>query len=97
MNLHKSDYGTVIKFGSLIDLNNKLQLEKQGICDVINQTDNNGISLLEKALISGKFDIAEFFLNQGAKVNVISKDGLNELHYLAANVNSESAIEIASY
>ncbi len=95
MDLQKADYGTVIKFGSQADFNNKLLLERQNLSEIINQIDINGVSLLEKALISRKFDIVKYFLNEGARVNIVSNEGFNELHYLAANINFEDAIEIA--
>lgn len=95
MDLQRADYGTVIKFGTLDDFQKKLDLESQSLIDVIDSTDANGISLLQKALISRKFDIVKYLLNEGAKVNIISKDGFNELHYLAANINFDAAIQIA--
>ncbi len=95
MDLKKADYGTVIEFGTMDDFTNKLNIESQNLSDVINNIDARGISLLEKALGSRKFDIAKYLLLEGAKVNVISNGGFNELHFLAANINIEGGIEIA--
>jgi ankyrin repeat protein len=95
MDIQNADYGTVIKFGTLDDFKNKLDIETKSLVDVIDNTDSNGISLLQKALISRKFDIANYLLIEGVKVNVISKDGFNELHYLAANINNEGALDLA--
>lgn len=95
MDLQKADYGTIIKFGTLEDFMSKLKFEAQNLGDIIDDVDANGISLLQKALVSRKFDIARYLLNERAKVNVISKDGFNELHYLAANINFEGAIDLA--
>lgn len=96
MDIKKADYGTVIRFGKIGDFLEKLKFENKEIKDVIDITDNNGISLLEKALISRKFDIAKYLINENAKVNVISNEECNELHYLAANINFTGAIEIAN-
>jgi ankyrin repeat protein len=95
MDFQKADYGTIIRFGTLDDFIKKLNMESQNIRDIVNNTDCNGVSLLQKALISRKFVIAKFLLNEGARVNIISNDGFNELHYIAANINIEGAIEIA--
>ena len=95
MDIKKADYGTIIKFGTLEDFMSKLELEAQNLGDIIDDLDANGISLLQKALISRKFDIAIYLLNERANVNVISKDGFNELHYLAANINFDGAIDLA--
>jgi ankyrin repeat protein len=95
MNLQKADYCTVIRFGSLDDLLRKLKLEGQKISDIIYTADANGISLFQKALISRKFEVAHYLLNENAKINVISKEGFNELHYLAANINYDGALDLA--
>ncbi len=94
MNIETADYGAIITFGSLDDVLNKLQLCGQSIEDIVDIKNNSGVSLLEKSLIAGKFDISKFFLENGAKVNIVSKDGYNELHYLAANINLEGATNI---
>lgn len=73
----------------------KLNLENKSIDEVVNSTDKNGISLLEKSLISKKFDIANYLLDNNANVNIISNEGCNELHYLAANINCIGAVDLA--
>lgn len=95
MNINKVDYATVIEFGDLESFLKKLQLENVFLNEIINQVDRDGISLLEKALMSRKFDIAKYLLDHDAKVNVISKERRNEWHYLAANINIAGATEIA--
>ena len=95
MDLQKADYGTTVKFGTLDDFLSKLTLESQKLRDIIDTIDANGISLFQKTLISRKLEIAHFFLNENAKINVISKDGFNELHYLAANINFDGALDLA--
>ncbi|HKM03129.1 MAG TPA: ankyrin repeat domain-containing protein [Lachnospiraceae bacterium] len=95
MDLQKADYDTVIKFGTLDDLLNKLKLEAQKLSDIIDTADANGISLFQRALICRKFEVAHYLLNENVKINVISKEGFNELHYLAANINFDGALDLA--
>lgn len=95
MNIEKADYGTVIQVGTMHDFYTKLQMEGKMLHDVIDFTDKNGVSLLEKSLSSSKFDIAKLLLYSGAKVNIVSKEGYNEFHYIAANIRYEGGLEIA--
>lgn len=95
MDIKKADYGTVIKFGNLELFKEKMKLEKHNVDDVLNKVDKNGVSLLEKSLISRKFEIANYLLDNNANINVISNEGCNELHYLSANINFDGAIKIA--
>ncbi len=95
MNVEKADYGTIIKFGTMYDFNTKLQMEGKTLDEVIDVTDKDGISLLEKSLIARKFDIAKVLLANNAKVNNISNEGCNEFHYIASNINHDSALDIA--
>lgn len=95
MDINKADFGTIIKFGNLEEFLEKLNIENKCIEEVVNSVDKNGISLLEKSLISRKFDIANFLLDNSANVNIISNEGCNELHYLAANINCIGAVDLA--
>lgn len=95
MDINKADFWTIIKFGNLEEFLEKLNIENKCIEEVVNSVDKNGISLLEKSLISRKFDIANFLLDNNANVNIISNEGYNELHYLAANINCIGAVELA--
>lgn len=95
MNIEKADYGTIIKCGTIHDLNMKLQMEEKTLDEVMDITDKDGISLLEKSLIARKFDIAKVLLANNAKVNNISIEGCNEFHYIASNINFDGALDIA--
>jgi len=95
MDINKADFWTIIKFGNLKEFLEKLNIENKSINEVVNSIDKNGISLLEKSLISRKFDIAKFLLDNNANVNIISNEGCNELHYLAANINCIGAVDLA--
>ena len=95
MNIQTADYGTIIKYGTIQDLNSKIKLDGKTINDVKDIVDKDGVSLLEKSLVARKFDISDLLLKNNAKVNVVSKEGYNEFHYLAANINYAGAVEIA--
>ena len=95
MNIEKADYGTIIRFGTMQDLNTKLQMEGKTLDEVIDVTDKDGISLLEKSLIARKFDIAKVLLINNARVNNISHEGCNEFHFIASNINQDGALDIA--
>ena len=94
MNIEKADYGAIVKFGTLDDILNKLKIEQSSIREIIDWKDAKNMSLLEISIVSRKFDISEFLLDNGAQVNNVSKSGNNEFHYLASNLNCEGAVEI---
>lgn len=94
MNIEKADYGTIIKFGTLYDILNKLKIEQSSIQEIIEWKDAKDMSLLEISIVSRKFDVSKFLLDNGAQVNNVSKSGSNEFHYLASNLNCEGAVEI---
>ena len=87
MNIEKADYGAIVKFGTLDDILNKLKIEQSSIREIIDWKDAKNMSLLEISIVSRKFDISEFLLDNGAQVNNVSKSGNNEFHYLASNLN----------
>src|SRR5699024_627672 len=95
MDIHKADLWTVIWFGNLDDFLQKLNIESKSIEVVINSVDKDGISLLQRSLIARRFEIAKFLLVNDSDVNVNSNEKLNELHYLAANINYPGSIDIA--
>lgn len=95
MNIEKADIGTVILLGTLHDFYVKLQMEGKNLHEVIDDTDGNGVSLLQKSLIARKFDIAKVLLVNNAKVNHITNTGSNEFHCIAGNINHEGALDIA--
>ena len=94
MNIEKADYGTIVKFGTLKDLYEKIKLKDDNVFDIINWVDDSGMSLLERSLVSRKFEISKFLLDNNAKVNIVSKEGNNEFHFLAPNINCIEAVEI---
>lgn len=95
MNVEKADIGTVVLLGTVHDFYTKLYMEGKNIHEVIDDTDGNGVSLLQKSLIARKFDIAKVLLENNAKVNHITNSGSNEFHCIAGNINHEGALEIA--
>lgn len=56
--------------------------------------DKDGSSLLECALAWAKVPIIDFLLNAKVPVNVVTKDGLNELHFAANQMNHEEMIPV---
>ena len=95
MNIERADYGTIVTFGTLEDLNTKLKIENKKLEEIKDSIDDNGISLLEHCLISRKFDIANEILNLKPKINVVTKEGLNEFHCISANMKTLNAYDIA--
>ena len=94
MNIEKADYGTIVKFGTLKDLYEKIKLKNDNASDIVNWVDDSGMSLLEISLVSRKFEISKYLLDNNAKVNIVSKEGNNEFHFLAPNINCNDAVEI---
>ena len=96
MNINKAHYFTIAQFGNLSMFLTKIDLEKKILNQVKNLCDENGMSVLQHSLVNRKFDISDYLLKNEVELNHISNDGCNELHYLAANINSEGAIKIAN-
>lgn len=94
MNIEKANFPTIIRFGSITEFKQKLDMEKRYISEVINMKDENGMTLLEISLASRKFDISKYLLENQATVNNVTNEGYNEFHYLAANINSNGALDI---
>lgn len=95
MNFKNASYVHVAMFGSPADLIEKLGKERGALNKIIDQLDSDGMSLLEKAIAYHNFSIANFLLEHNAKVNVVSNEGYNELHYIASHFNIEGAVQIA--
>ncbi|TFJ46867.1 hypothetical protein CKN80_03780 [Carnobacterium divergens] len=97
MNLEKADYFVIAQFGNLDLILQKLNLENKNIDDIKNVCNKNHISLFEQSLIFRNFDISNYLLENKVKLNVISNENRNELHYIAANINNSKAIKITKY
>lgn len=95
MNLEKANFFTVIQFGTKKLFIKKLDMERCSLSDIVNIKDANGVSLLEISLANRKFDIARILIENDAKINVVSNDRCNELHYLSPNIDSDESITIA--
>jgi ankyrin repeat protein len=95
MDFQKDELFTVIRFGTLDQFKEKLVIGNKANLDVINAVDKSGISLLGRALASRKFDIVNYLLENGVKINQVSYEGFNELHLLAANINFSGAVDVA--
>lgn len=96
MDIKSVDLFTVVQFGTKELFEEKLRSEQIQLKQIINLTNERGISILEQCLINRKFDIAELLIKNGSEVNVISKDNCNELHYLSSNIKNNESIRIAN-
>lgn len=95
MNIEKADYGTIVIFGTLKDLQEKMRLSHASVSDLVNwRRDCDGASLLEVSLAHRKFEISKYLLDNNADVNVVTADGYNEFHFLAPNINLNEAITV---
>lgn len=95
MNIEKADIFTIVQLGNIKLLKHKLNIINEKIEDIKDEKDKNGISLLERSIIGRNFDISKEILNVNPKLNIISNDGYNELHYIAFNLLSDESIDIA--
>lgn len=95
MNLIKANYHAISMFGNEYDFKEKLKIEGENIYNVIDTRDRDGKSLLETAIAYHNFPLAKFFLGEGAKVNIITEEGRNEFHYIAAYLHVSEALEVA--
>jgi len=93
MDIEKASYSTIAMIGNLKILQEKLKLDRKTINDVKDIIDSDE-SLLMKSIAYGRFDIAKYLLENGAKVNIISKNGNNELHCLSYHLKEVGALEI---
>lgn len=94
-NIELADYGLIAQLGTREEFNAKLRLMGQTFDDVVDYVDESGVSLLGVCLSARKIAFAKDLLAKNAKVNVISKEGYNEFHLLAANLREEGALDVA--
>lgn len=94
MDIEKACYDTIAMFGTLKDFKEKLRLKNDKIEDVVNMINKGGFSLLETSISSKNFEISHYLLKNNAKVNIVSKEGFNEFHCLAANLRIDGAVNL---
>lgn len=95
VNIEKADIFVVAEFGNMRLFKKKIKLMDKKIDDIKDLKDADGVSLLQRSIIGRNFDISKLLLDNGAKVNNISNEGYNELHYLGMRLFSKSAVKIA--
>lgn len=93
MDIEKASYSTIAMIGDLKKFQEKLRIEGKTINDVKDTYDTDE-SILMKSIAYGRFDIAKYLLENEVKVNIISKKGNNELHYLAYHLKEDGALKI---
>ena len=94
MEIEKADYTTIVRYGTVTDLCNKIRINNDHLEDIIDKKSDNGASLLENAISQRKFETADFLLKNNAKINILTNFGYNEFHILASNIRYEGAIRI---
>jgi len=95
MNIEKADIFTIAEFGNVEKLLEKLNLIGNSLSEVRDDKDKNNNTLLHKSIIGRKFDISLKLLEMDCKINCISDDGYNELHYLAYRLENDLSFDIA--
>ena len=95
MDIYNASFFTVAQMGGLYQFKQKLERENLLLSDIIDVPDADNMSVLEHAIAGMKFDIANSLLDNGAKVNFLTKDGYNELHFIAANLRAPHALPTA--
>lgn len=94
INLEKATYDVICQFGNLDDFKKKLEMNGDTIDAIKNKKDHQGFSLLEHALASIKFDIADYLIENNAEINVKTDDG-NEFHMIAYRLYNPGGVEMA--
>lgn len=94
MNIEISTYEEVVEMGELNELLTKMKKEETSCLD-LRTIETEAGSLLGTSLAWGKFDIANYLLDNDVPINIVSKDGYNEMHLLAAHINEPGGIELA--
>lgn len=95
MNLEKADLFAIVQFGNYQLFTEKLKIIKNTLDNIKNEKDLQGISLLQRSIIGKNFDISKELLLLNCKINVISKEGYNELHYIYANLKTKESFSVA--
>lgn len=94
MSYNISRYDMIIFVGNMEDLLKQLEEDNISIKEIVNVKYDDNMTLLHRALTSRKFDIANYLLDNGAEVNVVTDYGLNELGGLSHNLTTSEAAAI---
>merc|ERR1711964_402996 len=87
----KDDYGwTPMMWASLEGNMNILEFCVNELMMVVDQTNEKGEGLLQKAATNGHSDVCKFLIKQGAKVNAHDSEGQSSLMWAASNSHLET-------
>ena len=93
--MKEENYFVIVSFRDKAAMEKELKMQGDRIEDIKDIKEADGKSLLEAALGSGKFEMASYILAQRPRLNVVSKEGYNELHFLAARSREKGGAELA--
>lgn len=94
MDINRVDYFTVALLGNLNDFLQKMNAEKMTIARLQEMRDSEGSTILQTAIASLRFDIANYLLDHNYSVNNISKARKNELHSIADRIAYDEAVNL---
>ena len=96
MSINVSRYDVIVSFRTLKDLQDQMKEDGLAENDLKNIFTETHSSLLERAISSRKWDIANYLLDLYVPLNVVTVDGYNEFHIIAPHIREIPAVEIAN-
>ena len=81
-------------FGSFDEFKKEIKERGLSFHELRDMRWSDGSSLLEQSIGNRQYDTAEYLLKHHWPVNVVTKEGCNEFHYLASWIHEERALEI---
>ena len=94
------DYFVIVAFRSLDDLKKRMVsdcIDEEIIKKMRFDINDNGSSLFEFAIANRNYEIAHWLMDINTPVNIITKDGFNEMHIIAADIRNIDAVTIANW
>ncbi|MBR5345960.1 MAG: hypothetical protein IK127_09080 [Clostridia bacterium] len=89
-------YYTIVAFNKLKDLLAQIEadnLNKQQLHQIRFENDS---SMFELAIAYNNYEIANYLIDIDTPINVVTKEGWNEFHYLASHLKDSQAITIGN-
>lgn len=89
-------YFQIIMFEGVQEFKEQIKADHLKKKELINMTfSDDSSSLLEEAIAQRKVLIANYLLDAGAPVNVITKENYNEFHIIAPYLSNDSMVAVA--